>query len=398
MKDSADLSHHLDVTCTAIETTEGRIEPTDDTPGISHRTGVALRQHNDDGVDTYRIPALATTNDGTLLCAYDMRRRKSRDLQEDIDIGLSRSTDGGQTWESPRVIMDMGTYGGLPQSQNGCSDPGLLVDRETGDIFCFSVWMWGKPEHHQWRGIGSEPGYIIGESAQFMMVKSNDDGRTWSHPVNLTRQLKREDWWLFAPAPQQGITLRDGTLVMPTQGRDAEGVSFSNIMWSRDHGETWHVSEPATVDTSECQAVELSDGSIMLNCRNKRGVQFRAVKVTNDLGHTWSEHPTHEKALIEPTCNGSLLRFEMSSQSKMTHVLLFANPHATDGRHHQTVQVSFDDGLTWPEAHHLLLDDGRGRGYPSLTQVDDKHVGIVYEGSQADVIFERIPSSELLNE
>jgi sialidase-1 len=105
-----------------------------------------------------------------------------RDLQEDIDIGLSRSTDGGQTWEPAQVIMDMGEYGGLPQEQNGCSDPGIIVDRESGEIFCFAVWMNGKPGKHQWSDDGSEPGFEIGKAAQFMMVRSGDDGRTWSQP------------------------------------------------------------------------------------------------------------------------------------------------------------------------------------------------------------------------
>ena len=158
-----------------------------------------------------------------------MRRRMGRDLQEDIDIGLSRSVDGGQTWESPRVIMDMGTYGGLPQEQNGCSDPGLLVDRQTGEITCFAVWMNGKPGKHQWTADGSEPGYELAKSAQFMRVRSSDDGRTWSAPENLTRQLKRPEWWLLAPAPQQGIQLPDGTLVMPIQGRDATPTEFSGL-------------------------------------------------------------------------------------------------------------------------------------------------------------------------
>ena len=122
-------------------------------------------QQREDGVHTYRIPALATTPKGTLLCVYDMRRRMGRDLQEDIDTGLSRSTDGGRTWESVRVIMDMGQYGGLPQEQNGCSDPGIIVDQQTGEVFCFAVWMNGKPGKHQWTGDGSEPGYEIGKSA-----------------------------------------------------------------------------------------------------------------------------------------------------------------------------------------------------------------------------------------
>ena len=77
-------------------------------------------------------------------------------------------------------------------------------------------------------------------------------------------------------------------------------------------------------------------------------------------------------------------------------MLLFANPHSQKGRTHHTIQVSFDDGRTWPESHHRLLDEGRGAGYPSLTRVDDEHVGIVYEGSQSHLVFERISLTELL--
>src|SRR5262249_17275523 len=205
LKRTADLSHRLSASCLRIETSAGQLAPRDESPGVRHRFGFALRKEHDDGVDTYAIPVLATTPKGTLICTYDMRRRApGHDLQDDIDSGLSRSTDGGKTWEPSRVIMDMGEYGGLPQEQNGISDPGIIVDRQTGEIFVFAVWMNGKPGKHQWRDDGSEPGYEIGKSAQFLMVRSRDDGRTWSKLENLTRKLKKADWWLFAPSPQQG--------------------------------------------------------------------------------------------------------------------------------------------------------------------------------------------------
>ncbi len=395
LKPTADLSHRVIVVCSSIETTAGAIEPRNLSPGATHRIGVALRRHNDDGVHTYRIPALATTRRGTLLAVYDMRRRMGRDLQEDIDIGLSRSTDAGQSWEPARVIMDMGEYGGLPQEQNGCSDPGIIVDRQTGTIFCFAVWMNGKPGKHQWTGDGSEPGYEIGKSAQFLMVRSDDDGRTWSKPDNLTRKLKKETWWLFAPSPQQGIQLADGTLVMPAQGRDAEGKEFSTLMTSRDHGATWTVATPAYSGGSECQAAELGDGSIMLNMRNEHE-RFRAVFVTSDLGQTWRPHATNRNTLIEPNCNGSLLRVDYAEAGATRHALLFANPQSQKARTHHTIQMSFDDGRTWPKSHHVLLDEGRGAGYPSLTRVDDRHIGIVYEGSQAHLVFEKLSIAELL--
>ena len=397
LRSSASLTRKVDAACAGVALSNGdTLTASDLTPGVRKRIGMALRRHFDDGVHTHRIAALATTPKMTLLCAYDLRRRKSRDLQGDIDIGLSRSTDGGQTWEPPQVIMDMKEWGGFPQELNGCSDPGLLVDQNTGEIFCFAVWMVGKPGKHQWYGDGSERGFEIGKAAQLLMVQSRDDGKTWTEPENLTRQLKKPEWYVFAPAPQQGITLADGTLVMPTDGRDADDRFFSNITYSRDHGRTWTVSEPAFRDGTECQAVQLSDGSLMLNMRTATTAGYRAVAVTSDLGKTWKPHPTHLNTLIEPRCNGSLYRFDYKENGESKFVLLFANPQSRRSRVNHTIQVSLDEGMTWPEKYRKLLDHGQGRGYPSISRVDEHHVGIVYEGSRADLSFEKISLDELL--
>jgi len=396
LQPDASLDHQLDATCVRVDTSAGRIRPVDQTDGLRLRIGVALRRHYDDGVHTYRIAALATTPRGSLLCAYDMRRRKGRDLQEDIDIGLLRSTDGGQTWEPQRVIMDMGTWGGHPQHLNGVSDPGLIVDPATGQAWCFGVWMVGKEGKHQWDKDGSEKGWEIGKSAQFLMVTSTDDGRTWSKPVNMTRTWKKQDWILYAPSPQQGIALADGTLVMPTQGRDENDRFFSNLLISRDHGKTWTVSSKASLGNTECQAVELRDGSIMLNCRTESPTKFRTVALTRDQGRTWTPHPTSRKTLIEPNCNGSLYRFDFRSGGRDRSVLLFANPYSQTARDHHSIRTSFDEGMTWP--HRRLLDIGRGAGYPSLSRVDRDHVGLVYEGSGAKLVFERLAIGELTGE
>ena len=99
-----------------------------------HRMGYGVRQAGDDGSAAFRIPGLVTSNKGTLLGVYDIRYNSSVDLQEYVEIGVSRSIDKGQTWEPMRVAMSFGEYGGLPKTQNGVGDPSILVDEKTGTI------------------------------------------------------------------------------------------------------------------------------------------------------------------------------------------------------------------------------------------------------------------------
>lgn len=417
----ANLLSRMESACIRVAFGEDEVVPTWSGSPIRQRTGVALRKHMQDGVHTSRIPGLATTNKGTLLAIFDVRYESARDLQGHMDIGLHRSSNGGQTWEPLQVAMDMGEWGGLPQKFNGVSDACILVDKNSDAIYIAGLWMYGVIDddgkwvenltdtstvwNHQWRTKGSQPGFDVKQTSQFLVVKSTDDGKTWGEPVNLTKQCKREDWWLWAPAPGNGITMDDGTLVFPTQGRDASGKPFSNITYSKDGGKTWRTSNQALdvpAGTTECAVVELSDGALMLNMRanSNRGNEGpdngRAIAITNDLGNTWLEHATSFQALPEPTCMASLYAHEYTVDGETKRILIFLNPNSKTAREDMTLKVSFDDGMTWPEANWLLLDEGRGRGYSSITSVDDRHIGVLYESSQADMVFQRIPLSELI--
>ena len=362
---------------------------------LEDRPFVVIHRQGEHGCHTFRIPGIAVTNSGTLLAVYDMRYRSRRDLQGHMDIGLSRSTDGGKTWEKPRPIMDMGRHGGLPEDQNGCSDPNILVDRATGEIIVSAVWTHGKPGTHQWKGRGSEPGLELSRSSQFMMVRSVDDGQTWSKPENQTAKLKNPAWHLFAPGPGNGITMKDGTLVMPTGGRDEKGVPFSSLMWSKDHGKTWTLSSPARSNTNESAVAELSDGSLMLNMRDNRNrkdksrTNGRAVSVTADLGKTWKVHPSDHGSLPEPVCMASLISHRLKDGRA---VLFFSNPHHKSRRQNMTLQMSLDDGKTWNKP---VLLDRNGGAYSSLVMVNDRTVGILYESSRADLVFQVIGLQEL---
>ena len=415
LKKSIDLSHKIKIRCEEIVTDRGKLKilPHD---AKELRAGVALRQHGQDGVHTSRIPGLATSKNGTLMAIYDARYESARDLQGHMDIALNRSFDGGRTWEPMQVVLDRKEWGGMPEKYNGVSDACILVDDRTGDIYVAGLWMHGLLDAetgkwvegltadstrwlHQWRAKGSQPGFGVKETSQFLITKSSDDGLTWSEPINIT-SAKKKEWWLFAPAPGQGITMTDGTLVFPTQGRDEKGTPFSNITWSKDGGKTWKTSNPATKNTTECAVVELQDGSLMLNMRDNRNrgneeVNGRSVFVTSDLGETWKEHPTSRKALIEPTCMASLHTHRYMEDGVEKSLLLFVNPASTSKRNNITLKVSYDGGNTWPEEKQILLDEYSGRGYSCITSVNDSTLGILYESSQADMVFQTVSLKEI---
>ncbi len=388
-------------------------------PTPPSRVASAVRQLMQDNVHTSRIPGIATAANGDLLAIYDARYDSKRDLQGDIDIALNRSTDKGNTWHPMQIIMDMGTWGNLPEKFNGVSDACILTDKKTGTIYVAGLWMYGVIDsngiwlnnltdasqnwNHQWRTKGSQPGFDPKETSQFLIVKSTDNGKTWSAPVNITQMCKKQEWWLWAPAPGSGITLADGTLVFPTQGRDKTGKPFSNITYSKDGGNTWTTSNPASDEaTTECGVAQLSDGSIMLNMRTNanKGINVpgngRTVVTTSNLGKTWTPHNTSRKALPEPVCMASLYKHEYIKNGKKEAVLLFLNPNSTSQRKNITLKVSYDDGKTWPAEKYILLDELIGSGYSSITSVDNNTVGILYESSQAQLVFQQININEII--
>ncbi len=424
LKPNAKITNRIDFSCLSTVIDGKKSRPNKRSPRNSLRIGVALCNSGDGGSRGFRIPGLVTTNKGTLLAIYDLRFTGRRDLQGHMDIGLSRSTDGGQTWEPHKSIIDMKEWGGLAENMNGVSDACILVDRKTNTIFCAGLWMHGLRDkegkfiegvktgwQHQWHGTGSTPGLDPKQTCQFMMVKSTDDGKTWSEPINLTEMIKKPEWYLFAPAPGNGITMKNGTLVMPTQGRDKNGHPFSNFIYSEDRGKTWKTSEPAKSNTTECAIVELSDGSLMLNMRDNRNYwgskEFpesgRSVCVTKNMGKTWKEHATSRKALPEPVCMASLIRHNYRKRTPKglpNEVLFFSNPPQKTkkgGRHNMTIKMSVDDGNIWPEKWHLLLDQFGG-GYSSLTSIGSGFLGILYEGSGSQLVFQRINIREILHQ
>ncbi|MBS1737616.1 MAG: exo-alpha-sialidase [Bacteroidetes bacterium] len=348
--------------------------------------GYALRKGGDDGVNTYRIPGLITTDKGTLIAVYDIRYNNSNDLPSYINVGMSRSTDNGNTWTPMKVILNMGTG-----TQQGVGDPSILFDPATKKIWVAALWAANGHSIAQ-----SGPGLTPDVSGQLVMCNSNDDGLSWSSPINITSQVKDPAWKIFFQGPGRGIAMSNGTLVFPTQYWDASNVPYSTIIYSSNGGVNWQrASSAPKSNTTEAQVVETTPGTLMLNMRDNRG-SYRSVSTTPDMGTNWTEHPTSYNTLPDPVCMASLIKANVNVKGLMKDILFFSNPNTSSApRQNITIKASTDMGQSWPVSNQLLIDSRECYGYSCLTKIDDNNVGLLYEGTK-DLYFVVIPVTDII--
>jgi sialidase-1 len=314
-----------------------------------------------EGYRSYRIPAMVVTAKGTVLVFAEGRKNGAGD-SGDIDLVLRRSEDGGRTFPPAQVVWDDGT--------NTCGNPAPVVDRRTGTV-------WLLMTHNP--GDVREPELTAGQARGTRTVwvtHSEDDGRTWAKPREITGDVKKPEWTWYATGPGAGIQTAGGRLVVPCDHKRPGDVGYAHVIYSDDGGQTWRLGGSAGPNTNESRVVELSDGRLMLNMRNYgvkgAGKLGRAVATSADGGGTWSE-VTHDAALIEPVCQGSLIRGPASAEGRAT--FLFANP-ASSKREKLMLRVSEDDCRTWPRA--VVLHAGPA-AYSDLAVLADGTILCAYE-------------------
>ncbi|WP_406695560.1 sialidase family protein [Singulisphaera sp. Ch08] len=333
-------------------------------PAKSQRDGLTqldIFVAGQDGYKSFRIPSLLVTPRGTVLAFCEGRKHTSGD-SGDIDLVQRRSTDGGTTWGPLQVIADDGPH--------TMGNPCPVVDRETG-----TIWMLMTRNN----GQDKEPQILDGssrESRSVWVMKSSDEGLSWSPPVEITKQVKPPDWTWYATGPGVAIQLESGRIVVPCDHFLAKSkIGRSHVIYSDDHGATWKLGGVAGERVNECQVAELSDRTLVLNMRNhppKRG-QGRAISTSRDGGLTWTP-PSLDLTLIEPGCQASLISLK-DEQGRMSNRLLFSNP-ASAKRELMTVRLSDDGGRTWPR--HKPLHAGPS-AYSCLASLAGRGVGCLYE-------------------
>lgn len=338
------------------------------------------------GYAHYRIPAIVMSAQGTLMAFAEARVNGGGDWGP-IDLVMRRSADGGTTWDEQRVIAHV--EGEIQQNPvalaQDLAKPGEvtynnlvpIVDSQDGIIhFLFAV-----------------------EYARIYYMRSEDDGDTFSTPVDVTATFdtfRRDyDWKVVATGPGHGIQLDNGRLLVPVWLSDGTGghahrPSVVSTVYSDDEGATWQrgdivVAHPDLVNPSETLAVQLADGSVMLNIRHESVEHRRAITVSPDGATGWSEL-RFQPELLEPVCMASLIRLSTIDDSDKNR-LLFVNPDSDEPRdadnptgnqvrQNVSVQLSYDEGLSW--TLKKVLEAGPS-GYSDLTVGPDGTIYCFYE-------------------
>jgi len=331
---------------------------------------VAVFVSGTEGYHTYRIPSLLVTRKGTLL-AFCEGRKAGRGDAGNIDLLMKRSEDGGRTWSARQVLWDDGG--------NTCGNPCPVQDGKTGTIWMLNTWNLGSDREGAIKAGTSK------DTRRVFAYRSTDDGRTWSKPVEITKDTKRPDWGWYATGPGVGIQLLRGShagrLVIPCDHSSRKYTDHqyaSHAVYSEDGGATWGLGEAIHPAVNECQAVERTDGAVVMNMRCYLGKGCRAVATSTDGGRSWTKAAPDE-ALIEPVCQASFLRHSATDRGAKRDRVLFANPAQKRSRATMTVRVSYDEAKTWPVAK--VLHPGPA-AYSCLGVLPGGDVACLYEAGE----------------
>lgn len=341
-----------------------------------------IYKSGENGYKSFRIPAIVSTKNGTLLAFAEGRKNSASD-KGDIDLVLKRSTDNGKSWSEMITIWD--------DLDNTCGNPAPVIDQNTGKIILLSTWNLGND---------SEQMIIDGQSKdtrRVYLMSSDDDGISWTKPKEITSDVKKPNWTWYATGPVNGIQLKSkkykGRLVIPSDHIEAVTKKYySHIIYSDDGGLNWKLGGRTPSDqVNECTVVELPSGELLLNMRNYNSFRVRQTSKSKDGGETWSDLKP-DFTLIEPICQASMIWYDFKGKKSF---LAFSNPANTQSRTNMTVRISYDKGKTWKLNN--VLHEGPA-AYSNLIILKNGNLACFYEAgyksANEGIVFQELNFSD----
>lgn len=318
----------------------------------------------DYGSKFYRIPAIVTAKDGSLVTATDKRWESMADLPAKIDVVIRRSTDGGKTWSEPVTIAS---------DPKGYGDASLVVDQKTGTIMCLFN---GKEGF--WTSTCTKP-------IRHFYCLSTDNGVTWGDIVEFTDQIygskcekcdaERKRWKGMFLSSGASCQLSDGRIMCVGVVQKGTGWSLMNYaVWTDDLGKTWEISDLAFDHGDESKVMELNNGSVLMSIRHS---PQRVLGCSNDHGKTWLPMIQHPE-IRDPACNGDIIRYTSTKDGYDKDRIIHTIPYA-GSRSNVSVLISYDETNTWPVKKTIHL---AGSAYSSAAVLPDGRIAVYYEKEQ----------------
>ena len=246
--------------------------------------------------------------------------------------------------------------------------------------------------------------FRVANTSYLWMSYSDDDGQTWSAPRDITPGI-RQDWMKFlGTGPGTGIVLRTGAhkgrILVPAYTTNnishLGGSQSSRLIYSDDHGVTWHAGEAPNdnrpvenkiihssnmnnggAQNTESTVLQLNNGDVKLFMRGLTG--DLQVATSKDGGVTWEKtikrYPEVKDAYVQMSAIHTM-------HDGKEYILLSnaAGPgrERKDGLVH-LARVEKNGELTWIK-HHLI--QGGEFAYNSLQDLGNGEYGILYEHSE----------------
>ncbi len=257
------------------------------------------------------------------------------------------------------------------------------------DEYVGNIFLNGKTGNHDEDGVITFGAPLKAPKRNYIyMLRSTDNGKTWSDPVDITGQvLNKDDGTFIGVAPGVGLTTNDERIIMPLYVDRKESASIYSV----DNGETWHrmTSQPYSCNIDEWQCVQAPDGNILGLGRQKRYGKT-PLSISSDNGKHWVKGG--KTAVYAPKCQKSVISIGSNVFCSHASEKKRADGVITIGRFKRSKGKAV--GIEWTgevEINHGFF------AYSCLCRIDDEHIGVLYEAQPSSYIcFKKYKLSDLI--